>query len=517
LIFSQSIEESAKIRQKPYIAEPFIKRWLEMEASSITSKSLVMKLIKSIGVCSLFFLLLLSCGYGPPKEQTNAAAKKQQVRPNVIVILIDDAGYVDFGFMGSKNLPTPEIDKLAKSGAIFTDAHVSATVCAPSRAGLMAGQYQQRTGFEANGTGGMGLSDDAITLADVFKTNSYNTYALGKWHLGDDPSDHPNQRGFDEFYGFLAGSRSYFPLKKPSVNRMLQHNGEQVIFEGYMTDVLGDQAVKFATESVQEEQPFFMYLAFNAVHTPMEAKTEDLQRFEGHPRQELAAMTWSLDENVGKLRQALAGMGELDNTLIFFLSDNGGAGNNTSSGGPLKGWKGNKFEGGHRVPFTISWPGLIPENQVFDGLTSSLDIFTTATAAADLSIPKEHIVDGVNLLPFLTGEKSGDPHAALFWRKLEEGAARVGDYKWITVEAYGSVLYNLAEDIGEHNDLSSNNTSENEQLSRQYKDWEDKMKPPRWEEGESWMKVTRHIHESLMENKTPAYTDPGGLKRATLR
>ncbi len=298
---------------------------------------------------------------------------------------------------------------------------------------------------------------------------------------------------------------------------MLQYNGEQVIFEGYMTDVLGDQAIKFATESIQEKQPFFMYLAYNAVHTPMEAKTEDLKRFEGHPRQELAAMTWSLDENVGKLRQALERMGELDNTLIFFLSDNGGAGNNSSSGGPLKGWKGNKFEGGHRVPFIVSWPGVLQQDQVFDGLTSSLDIFTTATAAAGLSIPQEHIVDGVNLLPFLKGEKQGDPHATLFWRKLEEGAARIGDYKWITVEGFGSVLYNLAEDIGESNDLSSNNASENEQLSTQYQEWEANMKSPRWLEGESWMKVTRHIHESLMENKPPAYTNPRGLNKATKR
>lgn len=474
-----------------------------------------MKLIKLLCVCCLFLLLLLSCGSDPQKGQADAGPKKQQSQPNVIVILIDDAGYVDFGFMGSKDLPTPEIDKLAKSGTIFTDAHVSATVCAPSRAGLIAGQYQQRTGFEANGTGGIGLSDEVITIADVFKSNSYKTYALGKWHLGDDPSDHPNQRGFDDFYGFLAGSRSYFPLPKPSVNRMLQHNGEQVIFEGYMTDVLGDQAIKFATESIQEEQPFFMYLAYNAVHTPMEAKTEDLKRFEGHPRQELAAMTWSLDENVGKLRQALEKMGELDNTLIFFLSDNGGAGNNSSSGGPLKGWKGNKFEGGHRVPFIVSWPGVLQQDQVFDGLTSSLDIFTTATAAAGLSIPKEHIVDGVNLLPFLKGEKTGNPHTALFWRKLEEGAARVGDYKWISLAGYGSVLYNLAEDLGENKDLTQTKLSQNANLSRDYKNWESKMNAPLWQEGENWMQVTHHLHQSLMENKEPLYTNPQGLKATT--
>ena len=473
-----------------------------------------MKTFKLACIFSLLLLLIVSCDADPNKEKTANATEQNVTTPNVIVILIDDAGYVDFGFMGSEDLPTPEIDKLAKSGTIFTDAHVSATVCAPSRAGLIIGQYQQRIGFEANGTGGIGLSEEAFTIADAFKTKGYKTYALGKWHLGEETADHPNQRGFDEFYGFLAGSRSYFPLEKPSVNRMLQHNGERVVFEGYMTDVLGEQAVEFATASVEENEPFFMYLAFNAVHTPMEAKVEDLSRFEGHPRQELAAMTWSLDENIGKLRQALQDLGALDNTLVFFLSDNGGAVNNTSSGGPLKGWKGNKFEGGHRVPFVVSWPGVVKQDQVFAGLTSSLDIFATATAAAGLKIPQEHIADGTSLLPFLKGEKTGDPHESLFWRKLEEGAARLGDYKWITVKDYGSVLYNLAEDLGERDDLTQTNASKNEDLSTRFKNWESKMKSPLWLEGENWMQVTRHIHESLMENKEPQYTNPGGLKKA---
>ncbi|WP_068447959.1 sulfatase-like hydrolase/transferase [Polaribacter atrinae] len=308
-------------------------------------------------------------------------------KPNVIVILIDDAGYADFGFMGSKDLETPNIDKLAKSGVIFTDAHVSATVCAPSRAGLITGKYQQRFGFEANDTGDknsgdIGLSDDVVTIADVFKKNGYKTMALGKWHLGKQESDLPNNRGFDEFYGFEIGSRSYFQIENPSKARMLQHNGERVKFDGYLTDVLGDQSVKYVEEN--KDNPFFMYLAYNAVHTPMEAKKEDLERYKNHPRQYLAAMTWSLDENVGKLQNKLEELGIADNTIIYFLSDNGGAANNTSSGGPLKGWKGNKFEGGHRVPFVVSWPAQIKGGQTFNGLSSSLDIFTTSMAAANI-------------------------------------------------------------------------------------------------------------------------------------
>ena len=161
--------------------------------------------IKKIVILCLVLVSVASCkSVNKNKEVSSNEPKESSSQPNVIVILVDDAGYVDFGFMGSEDLQTPNIDRLAKNGVKFTDAHVSATVCAPSRAGLITGKYQQRFGFEANGTAGIGLSDDVVTVADVFKKNGYNTYALGKWHLGEDNSDHPNQRGFDNFYGFIA-------------------------------------------------------------------------------------------------------------------------------------------------------------------------------------------------------------------------------------------------------------------------------------------------------------------------
>ncbi|MBU3011328.1 sulfatase [Polaribacter vadi] len=441
---------------------------------------------------------------------------KKENKPNVIVILIDDAGYADFGFMGSKDLETPNIDKLAKSGVIFTDAHVSATVCAPSRAGLITGKYQQRFGFEANGTGygdsgEIGLSDDVTTMADVFKNNGYKTMALGKWHLGKDESDHPNQRGFDEFYGFETGSRSYFPIQNPRKGKMLQNNGKRVVFDGYLTDVLGDQSVKYIEDN--KENPFFMYLAYNAVHTPMEAKKEDLEKFKDHPRQYLAAMTWSLDQNIGKLQQKLEELGIADNTLIYFLSDNGGAANNDSSGGPLKGWKGNKFEGGHRVPFVVSWPAQIKGGQTFKGLSSSLDIFTTSIAAANIKNDDSLILDGVNLLPFLKGDKTGNPHDKLFWRKLEEAGARIGDYKMIRLKNYGSVLYNLKEDLGETINLEKQDPDQYQLLQKELTNWEAKMKAPLWQEEQDWMQVTHHIHQRLMENKEILYTNPNKMKR----
>ncbi|MBP8793272.1 MAG: sulfatase-like hydrolase/transferase [Lutibacter sp.] len=442
--------------------------------------------------------------------------EKEESKPNVIVILIDDAGYADFGFMGCKDLETPNIDKLAASGTILTDAHVTATVCAPSRAGLITGKYQQRFGFEANDTGDessgdIGLSDDVVTIADVFKENGYKTMALGKWHLGGNESDHPNQRGFDEFFGFETGSRSYFPIKNPSKKTMLQHNGKRVEFEGYMTDVLGDQSVKFIEEA--KGQPFFMYLAYNAVHTPMEAKTAHLEKYKNHPRQELAAMTWSLDENIGKLQQKLKDLGIEKNTIIYFLSDNGGAANNSSSGGPLKGWKGNKFEGGHRVPFVVSWPSHIPAGKTFNGLSSSLDIFTTSIAAANIKKKDDLILDGVNLLPFLKGEKTGDPHDKLFWRKLEEAGARIGDYKMVRLKDFGATLYNLDADLGEMNDLQNTNKIEFQKLDDALKNWESQMIEPLWGEPRDWMDVTYHIHKKLMENKEILYSNPVQMKQ----
>lgn len=430
--------------------------------------------------------------------------QKNMAQPNIIVIIVDDAGYVDFGFMGSKDLDTPEIDKLAANGVIFTDAHVSATVCAPSRAGLLTGKYQQRFGFEANGTGDahsgdIGLSDDVVTMAEVFKKNNYKTIAIGKWHLGATATDHPNKRGFDEFYGFLAGGRSYFPMKNPSTEHMLQQNGKQVTFDGYLTDVLGDRSVNFIEEN--KDQPFFMYLAYNAVHTPMEAKQVDLEKYKDHSRQHLAGMTWSLDENIGKLRNKLKELEILDNTLIYFISDNGGAHNNSSENGILKGWKGNEFEGGHRVPFVVSWPAKIQPNQKFEGLTSSLDIFTTSLAAANIKKEDHLILDGVNLLPYLLQEKSGSPHAELYWRKLDESAARLGDYKLVKLKGYGSNIYDLSNDLGELNDLSAKDTAALNQISTKLSTWESKMISPLWREGKPWEDVTYYIQKQLMQNK----------------
>ncbi|MFK5973052.1 MAG: sulfatase-like hydrolase/transferase [Flavobacteriaceae bacterium] len=455
------------------------------------------------------FLAFLSVSVG---LMSCREALDKDTRPNIIVVLIDDAGYVDFGFMGSNDLDTPNIDLLARSGVIFTDAHVSATVCAPSRAGLLTGKYQQRFGFEANGTGSpesgeIGLADDVITLATVLQRHDYNTIALGKWHLGTSKSDHPNQRGFDEFYGFLAGGRSYFPIKNPSEHQMLQQNGKRITFDGYLTDVLGDRALRYIEEN--KEHPFFMYLAFNAVHTPMHAKKEHLEKYKNHPRQKLAAMTWSLDENIGKIMATLEAQEDLENTLFFFLSDNGGATTNSSLNGPLKGFKGNKYEGGHRVPFVLSWKAVIKGGDYFDGLSSSLDIFPTALAAAGIDMNEGQDLNGVNLLPFVKGEMQGDPHNKLFWRKLEGAAVRIGNHKLIRLEGFGSVLYNLETDLGETTDLSTTDKEGHDDLIKALQYWETTLMDPLWNEGPYWKGHTSEIHQNLMRN---TYSDVLGMK-----
>ena len=457
---------------------------------------------------------LLLVGLVGCSQSTSSRIASTDTPPNIIVILADDAGYVDFGFMGSKDLETPRIDQLAADGVILTDAHVSASVCAPSRAGLISGRYQQRFGHECNGIpADDGLLPSVPTIGKQLQQQGYRTMALGKWHLGLGDAYHPNVRGFDEFYGFLSGSRSYFPHDQQDLEgkpTAILHNREHVQFEGYLTDVLGDQAVNFIAQN--RAKPFFMYLAFNAVHTPMHAKEEHLEKYKDHPRQKLAAMTWSMDENIGKVVDKLKDEGLYDNTLIFFLSDNGGAYNNQSSSGPLKGWKGNKFEGGHRVPFTVSWPKKLKGGSTYDKLASSLDIFATSIQAAGVD-PKTTETDGVDLLPYLLGKKAGAPHEWLFWRKDKMAAVRKEGMKMIRLEDYGYRLYDLERDLGETEDLTSLQAAVKMELQEALEHWEEGTEAPRWLEGPAWSPVTYEITQALMENRDPNYTNPGAMRR----
>lgn len=442
-----------------------------------------------------------------------AAASKVGARPNVLIILVDDAGYNDFGFMGTTDLLTPNIDALAHQGVVFDDAHVAATVSSPSRACLITGRYGHRFGYECNlSNRSDGLPPEEQTLGDVFKRGGYRTAAVGKWHLGSLPEMHPNCRGFDLFYGMLAGSRSYFYNAKgsdrPGAEQNLQRNGRQECFEGYLTDRFTDEAVRFIEEA---DQPFLLYLAYNAVHSPMQALPADLECFAGHRRQKLAAMTWALDRGVGRVMESLRRTGQLENTLIFFLSDNGGATTNQSNNYPLKGFKGNKFEGGHRVPFFVAWPGHIEGGRHYAGLSSSLDIFATAIDAAGVEPPRLPL-DGVSLLPYLYGKKKGMPHQRLFWRKLDSRAVRDGYWKLVMTQGVDTVLYRLDTDLDEMRDLSGEHPEKCRELIRHLHDRENHCMKARWDEGK-WGAITNHLHLLLMSNKIKTAKDLKGRKR----
>lgn len=441
-------------------------------------------------------------------------------RPNILIILLDDAGYNDFGFMGSPDLETPRIDSLARTGIVCTDAHVSATVSGPSRAGILTGHYQQRFGYECNQGPGANvyLPVGEETIGSVLQRNGYRTACVGKWHQGDAECFHPNRRGFDYFYGFLSGGRSYFyrpsSHDKPGNRSNLLENGSQQHFGGrYLTDLFGEKAVGFLERT---PGPFMLYLAFNAVHTPMEATSEDMARYEGHPRQKLAAMTWAVDRAVGRVVDCLKAQGRFDDTLIFFLSDNGGAHNNMSSNFPYKGFKGNKYEAGHRVPFFVHWGDRLAGGGSYDGLISSLDIFATVLAAAGIGdAVLRDSCDGVDLIPFLTRGRQGSPHVSLYWRKDRAAAVRDGNYKLIRVEKVGVRLYDLENDPGEIRDLSAD-TLKVEELSRKLEAWERDMGRPLWTEGRDWNDVTREIHRDLMENRPVRFYTPGQMKKSNL-
>jgi arylsulfatase A-like enzyme len=377
-----------------------------------------------------------------------------QDKPNILLILADDLGYNDLGFQGSQDLITPNIDALAKNGVIFTDAHVTASVCSPSRAGIMTGRYQQFFGHEANiPPPNSGTDTTQVTIADVLQSHGYRTGINGKWHIGSAYNFHPNSRGFDHFWGFLGGHRSYFPQNYPAENdKAIYTNRTFTPFNGnYLTDTQADSAVAFIEAS--QDDPFFLFLSLAAPHAPMDALEEDMALFPDSDRPEYAAMVYAMDRAVGTVVNRLKELGEFDNTLIVFLSDNGGSPANDSNNSPLKGFKGNKFEGGLRVPFLIHWGANIQGGDTFDGLSSSLDLFPTFLAAAGIEPPSQLNLDGVNLLPYATGEKTGEPHQYLFFRKELAAAVRQDEWKLIRLEDYGYVLYDLKNDPLESVDL----------------------------------------------------------------
>lgn len=408
-------------------------------------------------------------------------------RPNIVVILADDLGYADLGCQGCTDISTPHIDSIAAAGVRFTDGYATHPVCSPSRAGLMSGRYQHRFGFEHNSgpelyaAPNFGLPRSIPTLAERLKEAGYATGMVGKWHIGLKEGLRPHERGFDDHFGFLGGAHTYFPDRGQRVS--LIRNGEPVEEREYLTDAFARESVAFIERN--RGRPFFLYLSFNAVHSPLEATKAYEDRFPNiadPKRRTYAGMTAAMDDAVGRVLAELRKHKLEESTLVFFYSDNGGPTlQTTSRNDPLRGYKGQVFEGGIRVPFLIQWKGKLPAGQVYRKPVMAFDITATALAAAGIASPEEKPLDGVDLLPFLLGRKSEAPHGSLFWRGGPQHAARVGDWKLVHDPRQSSdMLFHLAEDGGEEKDLAAERPDKLEELRAAYEAWAAQMMPAQW-------------------------------------
>ncbi|SFC04844.1 Arylsulfatase A [Algibacter lectus] len=476
---------------------------------------------KKVSIISLLIVSFL-CG-----QSTLLTA---QNRPNVLVILADDLGYHDVGFTGCKDIFTPQLDKLANNGIVFTNGYVTHPYCGPSRAGLITGRYQARFGMEINSTYSpfdlyMGLPLEEKTFAKRMQETGYRTGIIGKWHLGAAAPYHPNNRGFDHFYGFLSGGHTYFPEQVntiiPLVNKkgkpnyganegdfypLVLNNGAGE-FNEYLTTALSRDAAKFVKES---DTPFMLYLAYNAPHMPLQAPKETIEKYkhiESKERRIYAAMIDKMDEGIGMVVDALKESGKLDNTIIFFLSDNGGVAttgyNNEifSSNYPFKKGKGSMYEGGSHVPFIVHWPNGVKKPRQFEGLVSSLDIAATAIAVSEADTENAKL-DGVNLLPYLQNEVKGSPHSALFWRASEgKGwAVRTSTSKFL-LENKNMALYNMELDPFESNNLIESSNLQRKKMANLWNNWNANNQPVIWLQANAYQKkrleMYRELHEEL--------------------
>lgn len=435
--------------------------------------------------------LLLALAFGGA-----AAGARGGEKPNVVLIVADDLGYGDLGCYGNKAIPTPHIDDLARQGVKFTDAYVTACTCSPSRAGLLSGCYQQRFGFEFNCNAAaarrqqqkVGLPPDVPTVADVLKKGGYATGMVGKWHVGFADHHHPLARGFDEFFGFLPSAHEYLAGGRGK-NKGGEDGGARgevyrdktrVEEKEYLTDAFAREAVAFVEKN--KAKPFFLYLPFNAVHTPLQAPAKYLDRFKDAKGEQRTfnAMTSALDDAVGRVLEALRKHDLEKNTLVVFLSDNGGPEyTRVQSNGPLRGGKLFLFEGGVRVPMLVKWPARLKGGTEFAGVTSALDLLPTLATASGSPLPKGLTPDGVDLLPWLEGKQTGSPHETLVWRNGPNHAVRRGNWKLVRAGEH-VWLFDLSKDVGEKTNVADKHPDVVQELMAAFAEWEKGMKPPAW-------------------------------------
>ncbi|MEO1615643.1 MAG: sulfatase-like hydrolase/transferase [Planctomycetota bacterium] len=455
-------------------------------------------------------------------------------QPNIVLLLADDLGYGEIETDINKRdeaaferIPTPHIDSIAANGVRFTQGYVTGPNCSPSRAGLLTGKIPTRFGYEFNPIGarneavGIGLPAQEITLGEMLQERGYTTGIMGKWHLGGSADFHPFRHGFDEFFGFTHEGHYFVPPPYEGVMTMLRRRvlpggragrwvGDRMIYSTHMGHnepdydannpiVRGGQPHaenEYLTDSLTREsrsfikrhadKPFFLYVAYNAVHSPLQSKLEDYARFpniDDPHRRIFAGMLASLDDSVGEILTEIQSSGIERKTLVIFLSDNGGPTRElTSSNRPLRGEKGQMYEGAIRVPFRMCWPGVLPEGKVYEKPVLSADLFATAATLAGAKL--QHEIDGVDLLPFLSGESAGRPHRTLFWRQGVRSAVRVDDWKLVR-DRGGSrkkpgpwQLYDLSTDLSESNNLSAERPEKLQAMIQEWKTLNNEMVDP---------------------------------------
>ena len=424
----------------------------------------------------LFLRLAFVFALLTPFLSSNAA------QPNIVIFYADDLGWGELGCQGyTKDIPTPHIDALAKNGLRFTNGYVAATYCSPSRAGLMTGRYPTRFGHEFNTVANtVGLRADQTTIATRLKTLGYATIAVGKWHLGNQPENLPTKRGFDEFYGTLNNTPFFHPTN--FIDSRISNEVQTVTDPNfYTTDAYADRSIDWIEKN--KTKPWFLYLPFNAQHAPLQAPKKYLERFPkitDEKRQLFAAMMASMDDAIGRVVGKIRALGQEENTLIFFIADNGGpTASTTSHNGPLRGFKMTTFEGGPRVPYIAQWKGKIPAGKTYDLPVMNLDVLPTAIIAAGGKTDSSWQLDGVDLMPYLTGKLTSRPHQTLYWRYGPQWAIRHGDLK-LVVSKGGSgqpELYDLATDIGESKDLASAQPAKVKELQALWDKWNAEQAP----------------------------------------
>lgn len=409
----------------------------------------------------------------------NAPPAFAESKPNIVVIVADDLGYADvlFNPQHPKEISTPHLDTLAKASVICRQGYVTGNVCSPTRTGLMTGRYQQRLGLYTGGEAGSGVPMSEKLFPQHLKPAGYTSMQIGKWHLGPTLEWSPARRGFDEVFGFLGrGAHDYFKLN--DAEDPIYRGTAPVKLEGYLTDHWGDEAAAFIAR--QKANPFFLYLAFNAVHAPLQAPADEIAKFQtgNKSRDTLLAMGKRMDDAIGKVVASLKSENVWDNTLLFFISDNGGPLAQTAVNTPLRAGKHSDYEGGIRVPFLVCWPAQLKpgESQL---VVSALDILPTALAAAGITVPADKPLDGINLVPILRNEQPA-PSRNLFWCSgSQEGwwATRSGD--WKLVGEKGKIgLFDLSKDVSEANDLAKQHPEKVTELTALHDAWLAEMPAP---------------------------------------